>query len=296
MKWAELTIHTADRAEEAVANILIEEGSGGIASSDASRRRNSVRAVQAYFPVNDELEPRLKRVRARIRDLRKYGLDPSPAKIILRQVEDQDWAEAWKAHFKPIVVGNIVIKPSWEEYKPDSLGKIIMELDPGMAFGTGTHATTQLCLSLLQKHIRLGDQALDIGTGSGILAIAAAKLGASRVVALDIDQTAVEVARKNVQINNVENIVFVYRGDSVKSLRIRPNVVVANILAATVVSFAPAVIEILVQHGIYITSGMVVERCGEVAEALKSTGLNVMETVSRGEWAAVVGVKGTPRY
>ena len=292
MKWVELTVHTSLLAEDAVANILIEEGSGGVAISEQPNRSRPTRAVQAYFPVNDDLESRLLRVKTRIRDLRGFGLDPSPGKMILRHVEESDWAEAWKKFFKPIVIGNIVVKPSWEEFERTSSEQIMLELDPGMAFGTGSHATTQLCLELLQRYVRPGDRVLDIGTGSGILSIAAAMLGASRVVGLDVDQLAVSVARENIRRNGVADRVSVYRGDSLESLRFRPNVVVANILANTVIAFAPAVAEILAEGGIYITSGIVNERKCEVAESLQRTGLNVVETLSQGEWTAVVGVKG----
>jgi ribosomal protein L11 methyltransferase len=296
MKWVELTVHTSLLAEDAVANILIEEGSGGVVFSEQPNRLRPTRAAQAYFPFDDDLEPRLLRVKTRIHDLRGFGLDPSPARLILRQVEDRDWAEAWKKFFKPIVIGDIVVKPSWETFERTSPGQIILELDPGMAFGTGTHATTQLCLELLQKYVRPGDKVLDIGTGSGILSIAAAMLGASRVVGLDVDQLAVSVARENIRRNGVADRVSIYRGDSLGSLRFRPNVVVANILANTVIAFAPAVAEMLAEGGVYITSGIVNERKAEVAGSLTGAGLNVVETLSQGEWAAVVGVKGEQEF
>jgi len=296
MKWVELTVHTSAPAEDAVANILIEEGSGGVVLSEQPGKSRPTRAAQAYFPLDDELEPRLLRVKARIHDLRSFGLDPSPARLIIRQVEERDWAEAWKKFFKPIVIGDIVVRPSWETFEPVSPGQIILELDPGMAFGTGTHATTQLCLELLQKYVRPGDRVLDIGTGSGILSIAAAMLGASRVVGLDVDQLAVSVARENIRRNGVADRVSIYRGDSLESLRFRPNVVAANILANTVIAFAPAVAEMLAEGGVYITSGIVNERKAEVAGSLTGAGLNVVETLSQGEWAAVVGVKGEQEF
>ena len=296
MKWVELTVHTSAPAEDAVANILIEEGSGGVVLSEQPGKSRPTRAAQAYFPLDDELEPRLLRVKARIHDLRSFGLDPSPARLIIRQVEERDWAEAWKKFFKPIVIGDIVVRPSWETFEPVSPGQIILELDPGMAFGTGTHATTQLCLELLQKYVRPGDRVLDIGTGSGILSIAAAMLGASRVVGLDVDQLAVSVARENIRRNGVADRVSIYRGDSLESLRFRPNVVAANILANTVIAFAPAVAEMLAEGGVYITSGIVNERKAEVAGSLTRAGLNVVETLSQGEWAAVVGVKGEQEF
>jgi len=290
MKWAEVSVCASSRADEAVANILIEEGAGGVAGVDSNGKAEVTTTLTAYYPVDDKLESRLNRIRARVRALGGFGLGSSRDRITVRQVHDQDWAEAWKAFFKPMVVGKLVVKPSWEEFEPSS-GRIVLEIDPGMAFGTGSHPTTQLCLSLLQKRVRPGDLVLDVGTGSGILAIAAALLGADRVVALDVDPLAVKAAITNAERNGVSDRLSVFLGDSLGSVRFTPDIVVANILANTVVALAPAVARMLAEGGAYIASGIVSEREAEVVQAFRDVGLGIEEIVREGEWLAIVGAK-----
>lgn len=293
MRWAEVTFEIArcsPGAEEAVVSILLEEGAGGIASESKPEDDSGAPSLTAYFPVDDNLGPRIQRIRRRIEDLPRYGLDCSPATVVVRQVDDEEWLETWKKFFKPIVIGKLIVKPSWEDVGPQD-GRIVLELDPGMAFGTGSHPTTMLCLELLQDYVRPGSVVLDIGTGSGILAIAAALLGAAEVIAVDCDPIAVEAAVKNVSRNGLQDRVRVACADSIESIDAALDVVVANIETRIVASFAPDVAGALVPGGVYIASGISGEHEPDVARDLEAAGLRIAEARRKEDWAAVVGEK-----
>jgi ribosomal protein L11 methyltransferase len=242
----------------------------------------------------------------------------------IRFLSETDWAEAWKTHYDVLRVGRrLVIKPTWRDYDPlpDDL---IIELDPGMAFGSGLHPTTRLCLEAMEGFLRPGSSVLDVGTGSGILAVAAARLGASHVLALDTDPLAVRVARENVALNQVEPVVYVEIG-SVQIANIKyqipnakyqmPNrksanqqinkspipilqspvwdIVVANILAETVVELMPALVTNLAAEGVLIASGIIAERAEVVIVSLHENDLALVEQREDGEWIALIARKAT---
>ncbi len=290
MKWAELTVKTNLNASEAISNILISEGSGGVASSYLPEETNGLVNIIAYYPIDDRLEIRLERIQDRIAGLSFFGIDPAPADTTIRQTEDEDWAEAWKAYFKPVEIGKIVVKPSWDEYAPKE-GQLVLELDPGMAFGTGTHPTTQLCLLMMHRYITNESRVVDFGTGSGILAIAAALLGAKEIAAIDIDPVAVKTATENIAKNNLLDKICTFEADSLRSLNIRPNIIIANIIANTIIDSAQDAYDILEPNGIFISSGIVAEREGEVVSKLKSAGFLVDEISRDGEWIAIASSK-----
>jgi ribosomal protein L11 methyltransferase len=218
---------------------------------------------------------------------------------LIRFLSETDWAEAWKTGYDVFRVGQrLVIKPTWRGYAPQP-GDLIIELDPGMAFGSGLHPTTRFCLEALEDYLQPGAVVLDIGTGSGVLAIAAARLGASRVLALDTDPLAVRVARENVALNQVESIVRVERGTvqvencilgnrGIGESGNRGDVVVANILAETIVELTPALVTHLATEGTLITSGIIQDRVEAVMDALRQNGLSLVERRDDGEWVALI--------
>lgn len=211
----------------------------------------------------------------------------------VRSMEEQDWANTWKQHYQVQRIGErIVIVPSWLDYTPQA-GDVVLHLDPGMAFGTGLHPTTRLCLHLLEQHIQPGQRVLDVGTGSGILAIAAAKLGAASVLALDNDPVAVDVCQTNVERNQQPSSINVLLG----SLGIDPcppeltapfDLIVANIIADVLIVLAPELAAALAPGGTIISSGIIYERDSEVALALASAGLHLRTRNSEGDWVALV--------
>jgi ribosomal protein L11 methyltransferase len=215
--------------------------------------------------------------------------------VFLSQVAEEDWAHAWKKYYHPVKVSEvIVIKPSWESYEPVA-GQVVIDLDPGMAFGTGTHPTTIHCLRALERYIQGGEQVIDVGTGSGILAIAAAKLGASQVLAIDLDPVAVTIARENVLANEVEERVKVMAGDLLEPVGdLQADIITGNLVAAVVKRLGPSAWEKLKPGGIFIGAGIIQGRLAEVLEELKGIGFDLVEVTDEGEWSTIIVTRTNP--
>jgi len=286
MRWAEIEVETTAQAQDAVGNVMIENGCGGVAIQGEAPV-----LVKCYLPVDDRLEQRLLRIQAGIAGLPGFGLEIGSGKVTTRYAEEQDWAEAWKQFFHTTRVGKrIVIKPTWEEYEP-APDDVVVEIDAGMAFGTGTHPTTRLCLQALEKYMRRGAVVVDFGTGSGILAIAAAKLGARLVIAFDSDETAVRAARANVQQNNLEESIEVHRTDSPNFINVRVDLITANLIAETIMAFSESLAGLLRTGGLLIASGIISGRSLEVEQSLRNAGFNMVESLGEGEWTALAARK-----
>jgi ribosomal protein L11 methyltransferase len=305
MRWAAIRAACPPESEEPVAACFTEIDCGGVLIETADRRpptagetgpastavggrSSAVVYVTGYLPVDDRLEDRLAALKERLAALRDAGLDPGDD-VTVRFVQDEDWAEAWKAYFRPIRVGrSLVIKPSWETLAATD-GDRVIELDPGMAFGTGAHPTTQLCLTLLEERVAPGDRVLDLGTGSGILALAAARLGAREVLALDLDPIAVAAARENVSANGLAALVRVEEGGVEAASDPSYDLVVANILADVIRDLAPALARLVRPGGLLIASGIIAERAADVTAALRAAGFDPEEERAQEEWRALVG-------
>ncbi len=283
MRWAEVQVQADDCSEDAVSNIFIEEGCLGTVSI----LNKGVRTVCGYLPVDDLIELRLELVQERIRRLPDMGLTLPSTELKINWVEDQDWETAYRAFFKPVRVGKIVVSPSWEECDIRDRD-VLLRIDPGMAFGTGCHESTRLCLQALQDFIRGGETVLDVGTGSGILAVAAAKLGAKQVVAIDVDPVAFRVATENVARNGVSGAVAVLLGDSPRIWSGNADIIVCNIVPDVIISMAPDLAAKVSPGGVIITSGIVQERTVDVTNALESVGLLTSEVREENTWVAVV--------
>jgi ribosomal protein L11 methyltransferase len=303
--WCEVKIAAQQEQFELIAEILQNAGSGGVVYDDPDilqtrdyepdeifseellRSIDTTAGVKAYFPVDDRLGEKLETLKGHIGAV--LGLTPQ---MWLRQIREDDWAQAWKAYFKPEKIGKVVIKPSWEEYHPTET-ELIVELDPGMAFGTGNHPTTRLCIELMQELVTGPINMLDLGTGSGILAITGAKLGARMVTASDIDPVAVRSAQANVAANNVTKTVLVTEADLLQGQTGAVyDLVVANIIADIIVKLGPAVPAVLKADGVFLASGIIAERSDQVAQVLTDAGLIVERTVPRDGWVAIVARKG----
>lgn len=220
-----------------------------------------------------------------IRDLLRPYLEEEVVFATVNTVEE-DWANSWKQYYHSFHVGeNIYIYPIWEE-KNESY-PINIGLDPGMAFGSGTHETTELCMVALEKYLKSSDKVLDVGTGSGILAIAAAKLGADKVLAIDLDENAVKVAKENVAFNGVENKVKVQVGNLADDVKETYDIVVANILADVICLLAKDVKKLLKKDGVFLTSGIIADKVDLVKETFAQEGLKVIEVAEKGEWRMV---------
>lgn len=204
-----------------------------------------------------------------------------------KTVCDDDWKDKWKEYFKPVkVTDRLVVKPTWEEYEKAD-GELVIEIDPGMAFGTGTHETTSLCLELIEKYMKPGDDVLDVGCGSGILAIAAGLLGANDVLGIEIDPVAVEIGKSNVELNGLSENVKVVYGDLTKGVDFKADLVAANLMADIVKILSKDVAKHIKPGGIYISSGILAELAGDVGSVIEKCGFEIEEVRVKGEWCAI---------
>ena len=313
MDWIELTVLTTTEGADIVSAQLIEAGSAGTAIED----RNDVKLnqkpegrwdimdesillkmsedvkVTGYYAADERAADAVADVRARLDALKgmDLGIDFGKLEILSGKVNEEDWAECWKAYYKPFKIGEkLAIRPSWTEYVAQP-GDMVIELDPGMAFGTGTHETTALCASWLEELVTPGIKAMDLGTGTGILAIAAALLGAKDVLATDIDPMAVRIARENARINHVDGVVRTAEADVLQGIGETADLVVANIITDVIIMIAPAVFRHVNAGGVFLCSGISRCRWDEIVEALEGAGFEDIEKRERGEWAAFASKK-----
>ncbi len=239
-----------------------------------------------YFSNEDQAN---KKISSILDNLERLELFHNKDFIINKKtVEDKDWAENWKKYYKPIEIGEkFVIKPSWESYK-NIENKLVIEMDPGMAFGTGTHESTYMCIELLEKYMETKNEVYDVGCGSGILSIVAHKLGAKKVTAIDMDPTAVKVAKQNITNNSMEETIKVLEGDLLSIVNSKVDLVVANILAEIIISMIKDVKLLLKKDGIFISSGIIVEKAKTVEKELIESGFEVLEIKRKNSWVAIV--------
>ena len=309
MNWCQTIIHTTTEAADIISDMLMRLGASGTEIVDRSDVPDPNKPgvywelydekilhdmpedvlVKGWFELNEQTHDMLQTIKQQLLQWKKedFGIDMGTLHMALSEVEDADWAENWKKYYKPFRVGSrLVIKPTWESYNPQP-GDLLIELNPGMAFGTGTHETTNMCLELLEKHLKSSLRVMDVGTGSGILAIAAAKLGAAQVLAIDIDPDAVKVAQENVTLNHTENQVRVICGDLVNGETMSCDLAVANIVADAICMLAKPLTRHLQKEGLLLCSGIIREREADVLSAAKDAGYTVYDRLEKGEWVAL---------
>lgn len=251
-----------------------------------------------YLDEEEDKEALLERVREELEELRSF-MDIGECTITESQTEDKDWINNWKQYFHQFYVDDILIIPSWEEVKPEDEGKMIIHIDPGTAFGTGMHETTQLCMRQLKKYVTGDTQILDVGTGSGILSIVALKLGAEHAVGTDLDPCAISAAKENLEANYIpDGKMDVMIGNIIDDKTVQDavgyekyDIVAANILADVLVPLTPVIVHQMKKGGIYITSGIIDDKEAVVVEAVKAAGLEVLEVTHQGEWVSVTARK-----
>ncbi|MGN7399706.1 50S ribosomal protein L11 methyltransferase [Cytobacillus praedii] len=309
MKWSELSIHTTNEAVEPISNILHEAGASGVVIEDPfeliKERRDQFGEiyqlnpddypeegviVKAYLPENSFLAENVEEIKEAINNLVLYNIDIGKNDVSISEVNEEEWATAWKKYYHPVKISErFTIVPTWEDYTPVSSDELIIELDPGMAFGTGTHPTTVMCIQALERTVKAGDKVVDVGTGSGVLSIAAAMLGAEKVTALDLDEVAVNSARLNIELNKVHHAVDVKQNNLLDGVEPGADIVVANILAEVILRFTDDVSSTVKQDGYFIASGIIQPKKQEVKEAMIDAGFEIAETLQMEDWVAIIG-------
>lgn len=305
--WIEVRVITKSEALEPISGIFYSLDCKGVAIEDPEdilgreqgpltwdfadinvlEHKGKVAVVKAYFAEEDNIQDVLAYVNERLEELKEMGLDLGEAKVEHEKMHEEDWANTWKQYYKPSKVGEkIVVKPIWEEYEAKE-NELVVDLDPGMAFGTGTHETTRMCIQALERYVKEESTVFDVGCGSGILAIAAAKLGAKLAVGVDLDPVAVESSIENIGYNNLSNIEILH-GNLVEVIDGKANIVVANILAEIICILTDDVKRVLKDGGIFITSGIIHDRVDMVCEKLEATGFEIIEKNRDGEWNCIV--------
>lgn len=312
MKWVEITIKTTTEAVEAVTSILYEQGVGGVAIEDPNdflfEKKDALAwdyidedlykksgyegvIIKAYLSEEKNVITSIEEITQKMGMLKEYGINIGEGSVSLIEVDENDWAHSWKAYYKPAKIGEkIVVKPTWEEYEKSD-DDIVIELDPGMAFGTGTHETTSMCIVELERYVKPDSVVFDIGCGSGILSIAAAKLGAKHVLGVDLDEVAVKVSKENVDENNVSDIVEIKYGNLMDVVSDKADIVVANIMADIIKILAKDVKNFLKEDGVFISSGIILDKIEEVKSALVENKFEVIGVRTQGEWSAIVSKK-----
>lgn len=309
MDFLQITVLTTTQGSEIVSEQLIQAGSSGTMIEDradvvmnqrpegqwdiideaiALRMGEDVR-VSGYYPLGLSTGDALAEVRRRIDALSALDLGIDLGKLLIEsaKVEDEDWAEYWKKSYVPFRLGrHMLVVPSWTspEIMPDDK---VIRIDPGMAFGTGTHETTGLCVQLVEAYVKHGDCVIDVGTGTGILAIAACHMGARSALAIDIDPVAVRVAAENIKINGLEAQIRTQHGDLLEAVDEQADVVIANIIADVIIMIAASVRAHIVDGGLFICSGIARERQQSVIDALNAAGYKDLDIRNQGEWAAI---------
>ncbi len=319
MNWAEVSIYTTTNGIEIINGALLKFGINDAVIEDAgvfedflnsdtlnwdyydeelAGMKNCESCIKIYLADNSQGMELFRKVEKYIEDLKKENneIDMGRLEISTRILNDEDWANNWKKYFKPFSVSNkIIIKPSWEELENSAEGKIILNIDPGMSFGTGQHHTTRLCIEQIIKHLNAGDEVLDMGCGSGILSIASLLLGAVKATGVDIDENAVRIAKENAELNNIyEDRLSVFCGDVTDDKNLQDSIgynkydiLEINIIAQIIMGMSATFPKFLKNGGLVIASGIIKKYVDDVVENFKSLGFEILEINDSEEWVCV---------
>ena len=316
MKWNKFKLKTRTEAEDIISSTLMEIGIQGIEIEDkvpltAMEKEqmfvdilpdngpdDGIAYISFYLEEEEDKEEILAAVRIELEELRAF-IDIGEGSIEESQTEDVDWVNNWKKYFHQFYVDDVLIIPSWEEVKPEDEDKMIIHIDPGTAFGTGMHETTQLCIRAIRKYVTEGAEVLDVGCGSGILGMLALKFGAGHSLGTDLDPCAIDATHENMEVNGIRKDQYeVMIGNIIDDTTVQDavgyekyDIVAANILAEVLVPLTPVILHQLKPGGIYITSGIIDDKETKVVETVKAAGLEVLEVNHQGEWVSVVARK-----
>ncbi len=306
-----MCIHTTNEAIEPISNILHEAGASGVVIEDPQdlvKERDTFMGemydlnpedyptegvyVKAYLPVNSFLGETVDEIKQAINNLLIHDIDLGHNNITISEVNEEDWATAWKKYYKPVKISErITITPTWEDYEPVSSDEIILELDPGMAFGTGTHPTTVLSIQAIEQILQENDTVIDVGAGSGVLSIASVLLGAKEVYAYDLDDVAVKSTTINAKLNQAEHKIYSKQNNLLNNVDVEADLIVSNILAEIIVRFTDNAFRLLKSGGHFITSGIIQNKRNEVKARLEESGFEIVETNKMEDWTSIIARK-----
>ena len=304
MNWLEVSVNTHSESVEVVSSILIELGSKGVSIEDPQDYyqltdeqlewlkvqqkdlyETDTVIVKGYFQPSQWSKDSDVLLHEKIEEIKVYGLQTGPLSVQVKEVGEEDWANAWKQYYFPVRVTRfLTVVPSWVDYEKEQDDELLIELDPGLAFGTGTHPTTQLSLTALEQTIRGNESVLDVGTGSGVLSIASKLLGASKVTAFDIDEMATRVAKENIALNPTIGEIEVYENNLLVGVDQKSDLIVANILAEILLQMPEDAYRNLNDTGRLILSGIIESKANEVKEAYEKAGFTLVERMTMREW------------
>ncbi|MFD1318416.1 50S ribosomal protein L11 methyltransferase [Loigolactobacillus zhaoyuanensis] len=308
MEWTEVKVITTTEAVEAVANILMEAGATGVQINDSADFKAETAGpfgetfdptkhahiqfgaeVAAYYPETIFLPEILPTIKHRVTQLTDFGLDIGANQVTTTAVDEGAWATAWKKYYHPVrVTRYLTVVPSWEAYQPQQSAEQLIILDPGMSFGTGTHPTTRLALQALETIVRGGETLLDVGTGSGVLSIAAKQLGAGQVTAYDLDDVAVRAAASNLALNPIAAEVTVKANNLLTGITQTADIIVANILAEIILPLIPQAQPLLNANGYLILSGIIADKLASIKQALTAADLAIVQVLNEGDWYGII--------
>ena len=316
MKWKQFRLKTTTQAEDIVSSMLADLGIEGVQIEDKIPLTEQDKeqmfvdilpdipdddgtAYLTFYPDEEEdVAPVLMNVRKELEDMRAF-LDVGECTIEESETEDVDWVNNWKQYFHQFYIDDILVIPSWEKVKPEDSDKMVIHIDPGTAFGTGMHETTQLCIRALKKYVTSETEILDVGCGSGILGMLALKFGAKHSLGTDLDPCAIDATHENMEVNGIRKDQYeVMIGNIIDDKAVQDavgyekyDIVAANILADVLVPLTPVIIHQMKPGAVYITSGIIEDKENVVVEAVKAAGLEVLEVNHQGEWVSVVARK-----
>lgn len=292
MQWTEISVYTTVMVTEAINNILVELGSDGAqidrVTPPATQPLMNTRII-AYFPNDAKIAEIVPKLKQRIQELPEFGLNIDHTHVETKEVSDAKWGTEWERYYEPQrITHDITIVPSWKDYQPQNDHEMQIRLDPGKAFGTGTHPTTQLAIQAMEITMRGNETLLDVGTGSGILSIAAKLLGAKQVYAYDNDDIALATARKNISLNPVAKDVFVTPNDLLSNVNLRADMIVANMLAVVLEPLIPQAAKLLKPAGHLILAGLIQKQAAHLKDVIAANKLKVVEELTLGDWVGLI--------
>ena len=316
MKWKQFRLKTTTQAEDIVSSMLADLGIEGVQIEDKILLTEQDKEqmfvdilpdipdddrtayLTFYLDEEEDVAPVLMNVRKELEDMRAF-LDVGECTIEESETEDVDWVNNWKQYFHQFYIDDILVIPSWEKVKPEDSDKMVIHIDPGTAFGTGMHETTQLCIRALKKYVTSETEILDVGCGSGILGMLALKFGAKHSLGTDLDPCAIDATHENMEVNGIRKDQYeVMIGNIIDDKAVQDavgyekyDIVAANILADVLVPLTPVIIHQMKPGAVYITSGIIEDKENVVVEAVKAAGLEVLEVNHQGEWVSVVARK-----